>query len=141
MKVLKGVLYWLWQCTYGVLMTAIGAVVVLVLICCGCKPKRFHYNIYIEVGKNWGGVNLGAFFLTCKGAGLSTRQHEAGHGLQNLWWGILFPFVIAIPSAVRYWYREWYYKHKYPVTKKTLPEYDAIWFEGQATRLGQKYFN
>ena len=60
MKVLKGILYWLWQCTYGVLMTAIGAVVVLVLICCGCKPKRFHYNIYIEVGKNWGGVNLGA---------------------------------------------------------------------------------
>jgi hypothetical protein len=33
----------------------------------------------------------------------------------------LFPFVIAIPSAIRYWYRNW------ALTKgKELPDYDAI---------------
>lgn len=141
MKVLKGILYWLWQCTYGIVMTSIGAIVILVLICCGYKPKRFHYNIYIEVGNGWGGLELGAFFICCKNSSVSTKQHEAGHALQNLWWGLLFPFVIWIPSAVRYWYRKWYYKYKYPQNQKPLPEYDAIWFEGQATRLGKKYFD
>lgn len=32
--------------------------------------------------------------------------HEYGHGIQHLWWGPLFPFVIGIPSAARYWLRE-----------------------------------
>lgn len=48
------------------------------------------------------------------------------------------PFVICIPSAIRYWYREfiWHFnKEKF----NKLPEYDAIWFEGQATKWGKKY--
>ena len=43
------------------------------------------------------------------------------------------PFVICIPSAARYWYREylWHFnKEKY----RKLPPYDSIWFEGQATK-------
>lgn len=42
------------------------------------------------------------------------------------------PFVIAIPSMIRYWYREIIWRkdrQKY----YQLPKYDAIWFEGQAT--------
>ena len=48
------------------------------------------------------------------------------------------PFVICIPSAIRYWYREFIWhcnKEKF----NKLPEYDAIWFEGQATKWGKKY--
>jgi hypothetical protein len=58
--------------------------------------------------------------------------------LQNLIWGPLFPFVIAIPSAIRYWYRElkYYRKGLYPDT-----DYDSIWFEGQATKWGNKVYN
>lgn len=63
--------------------------------------------------------------------------HEAGHGLQNIVWGFLFPFVVCIPSAIRYWYRELKYHRKH-IKPKT--EYDDIWFEGQATRWGHIYY-
>lgn len=45
------------------------------------------------------------------------------------------PFVVCIPSAIRYWYFEFYRRkhNKFPC------EYDAIWFEGQASRWGKKY--
>lgn len=62
------------------------------------------------------------------------RSHECGHGLQNIILGPLFPFVIAIPSAIKYQYYNRCYKNE----KETRP-YDSIWFEGQATRWGQKY--
>lgn len=44
--------------------------------------------------------------------------------------------VVALPSVIRYWIREIQYKCKKP--PKT--DYDAIWFEGQATKSGLKYF-
>lgn len=45
-------------------------------------------------------------------------------------------FVITIPSAIRYWYRELKY-HRKGLVPPTM--YDDIWFEGQATRWGQTY--
>lgn len=48
------------------------------------------------------------------------------------------PFVICIPSAIRYWYREFILHFNREKFNK-LPEYDAIWFEGQATKWGKKY--
>ena len=137
MWVIKGVLFWLVSCTWGALMTLIGAVVALALIITGHRPNRFHYFIYFEVGENWGGFEVGAFFVVNKGAGLSIKQHEAGHGLQNIILGVFMPLVICIPSAIRYWRRE-YKIHK--GLAATLPPYDSIWFEGWATRLGKKHF-
>lgn len=49
------------------------------------------------------------------------------------------PFVIGLPSLIRAGYREHIRKkdiHRYA----KLPEYDAVWFEGQASRLGEKLF-
>lgn len=46
--------------------------------------------------------------------------------------------IVSIPSCIRYWWRE------YKIRKglgNTLPPYDRIWFEGWATRLGEKHFN
>lgn len=132
-------LYWFLSLTWGLPMTLIGFLVSAVLLLMGYKPKRFGYTFYFEVGKNWGGLELGAIFLISKGEPLETKQHEHGHGIQNLWWGPLMPFVVSIPSACRYWYREYLVrsgKKKY----YELPDYDSIWFEGQATRLGKKYF-
>ena len=118
-------------------MTLIGSIVALVLICFGYKPKRFHYNIYFEVGNGWGGLELGAFFLTCKNPSLHLKQHEAGHGIQNLILGVFTPFIVCIPSALRYWYRELRF-YRRGLTPKT--QYDDFWVEGWASRLGEKYF-
>lgn len=134
---MKKILYWIVSLTWGGLMTFIGLIVALVLLATGHKPYKFGYTFYFKVGKSWGGLELGGLFITDSNPSLHTLCHEQGHGLQNLWWGPLFPFVIGIPSAIRYWYREikYYKKGKQPPTT-----YDSIWFEGQASRLGEKYF-
>ena len=134
---MKKILYWIVSLTWGGLMTFIGLIVALVLLATGHKPYRFGYTFYFKVGKSWGGLELGGLFITDSNPSLHTLCHEHGHGLQNLWWGPLFPFVIGIPSAIRYWYREikYYRKGKVPPTT-----YDSIWFEGQASELGEKYF-
>lgn len=75
-------------------------------MCCGKKPKKFGWDIYINVGKSWGGLELGPFFLTDSWDSYSVKCHEHGHGFQNCILGPLFPFLVAIPSACRYWLRE-----------------------------------
>lgn len=43
------------------------------------------------------------------------------------------PFLVAIPSCIRYWYRELLVRSgekKYA----DLPDYDSVWFEGWATK-------
>lgn len=113
MERIKTVLYWLWSCTWGCIMTVIGAVVALGLLITGHKPEVFHYNVYFAFGTGWGGVNFGAFFFVAKTSDrLDIRQHEAGHGLQNLIYGPLMPFVVAIPSAFRCLLRDCTYTGK-----------------------------
>lgn len=130
-------LYYLIQFTWGLLMNIVGSLVFLVLIVFGKKkPQKFHNCWYIAVGERWGGLELGTFFLIDEDVNPYTMQHEAGHGLQNLIWGPLYPFVIGIPSAFRYHYRNFKFWVGIPV--KTF--YDEIWFEGQATRWGKKYY-
>lgn len=117
--------------TWGIPMTLIGCIVALILRAMGYKPKRYGYCWHFEVGERWGGVNLGIVFITSKNPSTHTKNHEHGHALQNCYWGFLFPFVIAIPSLVRYWY--------FILTpNKKHPPYDSIWFEGQATEWGDK---
>jgi hypothetical protein len=135
--ILKRILFYILSFTWGGIMSVIGLLVLLVTLPFG-KFGIYHGRIYKRIGKNWGGVELGCFFLCDENAGEHTMAHECGHGLQNCIWGPLFPFVIAIPSAVRYWYREFLRRHnkeKYYL----LPDYDAIWFEGQATKWGKEY--
>ena len=135
--ILKRILFYIISFTWGGIMTAIGLVVLLVTLPFG-KFGIYHGRIYKRIGKNWGGVELGCFFLCDNSADEYILAHESGHGLQNCLWGPLMPFVICIPSAIRYWYREfiWHFnKEKF----NKLPDYDAIWFEGQATKWGKKY--
>ena len=123
-------------------MTIIGLIVTAfcILFLKG-KVHKNGWSYIVEIGGNWGGLDLGAVAL-CGGYTTKTpdenwfqhtRRHEFGHSFQNIIWGPLFPFVIAIPSAIRYHYQNYR-------SKKGLPnkEYDAIWFEGQATRWGTK---
>ena len=133
--ILKRICFYILSFTWGIIMSFIGLILLLVLL----PMKRvhvFHGRLYGVIGKNWGGIALGCFFFVDDRTSTNTKAHEAGHGLQNAVLGPLFPFVVAIPSAIRYWYRELKYSRKH-ITPPTA--YDDIWFEGQATRLGKAY--
>jgi len=144
-KVLLAILFWFLSLTWGLLMTLIGLLVTaFAIIFLKGKVHRNGFSYIVEVGGNWGGLNLGAVSL-CGGYTTTcpdeewfqhTRRHEFGHGLQNCILGPLFPFLVAIPSAIRYHYQNYR-------SRKGLPnkEYDAIWFEGTATKYGTRAIN
>ena len=102
MLVFKRILFYIASFTWGALMSVVGAIITLVLLPFG-KQGIYHGRIYTEIGENWGGLELGCFFICSKNPDEHLKAHEAGHGLQNCLWGPLFPFVIMIPSAIRYW--------------------------------------
>ena len=149
LKPIKKILFVILSLTWGGIMTAIGMLAFLALSLYNIfifafrgKHLRMQYKynvLFIRIGQGWGGVNLGCVSVVCEDADDELMRHEAGHGIQNIIYGVLFPFIVAIPSFIRYWYRE--YK---VIVKKvdywSLPDYDSIWFEGQATRLGDKIY-
>ena len=102
MLVIKRILFYILSFTWGALMSVVGALTTLVLLPFG-KQHIYHGRVYTEIGKGWGGLELGCFFICCEEPNEQLLAHEAGHGLQNCLWGPLFPFVIMIPSAIRYW--------------------------------------
>lgn len=112
-KFLSYFVYWLIQCTWGIIMTVIGAIVALCLLVSGHKPKTLGPAVYFEFGEGWGGLSLGGFFFCSKDSPMSTKYRECGHGLQNLVLGPFMPFAICIPSAARYWL----YNFKTPLTR------------------------
>lgn len=132
--------YYLLSFTWGLPMTFVGLVVASVLALTGCTPKIYAYSLYFEIGQNWGGVNLGLVFVCQKNASSETKIHEHGHGVQNCYLGPLMPFVVCVPSAIRYWYRRFIERHN-PEKYKSLPGYYSIWFEKQASLLGNELIN
>ena len=106
MKVLKSIGFWFLSFTWGIIMTALGLLITVALIVIEKQPKTFHHYVRIEIGKSWGGFNMGPFIVTSENPTLYTKQHEAGHGIQNIMFGPLMPFIVSIPSAIRYWFRE-----------------------------------
>lgn len=125
-------LFYILSFIWGLPMTIIGLIAAFVLTLAGYHYQRRGWCYYFEVGCNWGGVNLGLVCITSVGVSEHTKNHEHGHALQNCIWGPLMPFVIAIPSAIRYNYRELQTKMgNLPTT-----EYDDIWFEDQASKWG-----
>lgn len=103
MKIFKKVMFYVLSCTWGIILTIMGAVVALALLITGHKPHKFYNSVYFRVGDNWGGFEMGPFFIIDKQGDLPTKQHEAGHGIQNIVLGPLMPFVVSIPSATRWW--------------------------------------
>ena len=126
--------FYLLSFTWGLPLTLIGCITAVILLAAGHKPKRYGYCWHFEVGERWGGVNFGAVFITAKNPSAHTKKHEHGHAIQNCYFGILTPFIVTIPSAMRYWYR------RLTPHKKHAP-YDSIWFEAQATEIGNRFFN
>ncbi len=136
---LKKVLFWAVQLTWGLLVNILGGLIFVVLYVLGHKPRRFAEMLYFEIGENWGGFNAGFVSVVCKNHSVHTLHHEHGHFIQNFFFGP-FMIFIQIASAIRYWYRV--YIGKINIDKlRTLPGYDSIWFEGQASSFGYKYCN
>ncbi len=119
-KILLGTLYWIWSLTWGALMTIPGLLVTgfCILFLHG-KP---HKN--------------GSYYGTSYWEEISA--HEFGHSLwhQHLLMGPLFPFLVGIPSACRYWYQR-IMQEKY---HKQFPAdwYNRFWAEADATKMGLK---
>ena len=185
---MKKFMYYLIQWTWGLPLNLIGAIVCLVCLCCKCQINKYRNGVEIIVPQNFGGVEFGMFFVRGKDCA-GVAPHEYGHGIQNLWWGPLFPFVITIPSATRYWIRQfktpkarrtfvclfifiitilcsiltvigftfgllpliiistlffaygiviwsWLRFKEIPDFEDKKTKYDDVWFEGQATKLG-----
>lgn len=131
MSILKCALYWIWGLCWDCILNTIGVIVALTLLISGHKPYIHGWGIYFTIGRGWGGLELGNFFLVNKNPSVQLLHHEFGHGIQGLIWGPLTPIIITIPSAIRYWYRR-FFGAKTP--------YDSIWFEGQATRWGTRTY-
>jgi len=119
-------------------MNLFGLIISFIFLISGHKPEKFGPYIYYRCKKLDGfGFEAGMFFVIGKTSD-SCKQHEGGHGLQNIIFGPLTPFIISIPSVIRYWYRDFKYYRKHIAPKNS---YDDIWFEGQATSWGKKYLN
>lgn len=149
-KVFLGVIWWLWQLTWGALLTYIGLIVTLFcIIFLKGKPHKNGFSYIVEVGGNWGGLELGAVALcgsySQKDKGCydpawyqHTRKHEFGHNVQQLIFGPLQLFIVGIPSICRYWYQVIAEKHGKQFSDDW---YDSAWFEGTATRWGTKWID
>lgn len=137
-QVLPNVKYkWLWwvlQFTWSLPMTLFGCIVALVLICRKKKPVKYGWCYCFELDVNWG-LEMGIFFIAPKKS-KSTKNHEHGHAIQNIYLGPFAVTVVSLPSCIRFWIREWKMK-KHPEIK--LESYDKAWFEGQATKSGRAF--
>lgn len=131
-------LYYFLACTWGILMTVAGLLVsgILYIIKLFAKDKvkitfkPYHLIYSISVGPDyWGGCELGLCFLRDQKSVDSINAHEFGHTFQNCLFGPLFPFIVAIPSASRWWARELN-------PNKNFAPYDSAWFEDAATQCG-----
>lgn len=131
----KKYLYFFLNFTWGLLLTLLGYFLMLILLPFG-RIRRYGYTLYLEFNKrtDWG-FSLGTVFFVGKQADKSMKEHEFGHTVQNAILGPFMIFLVAIPSVIRFWYRNYLYSRgKHPKTT-----YDSIWFEGSATYIGLRH--
>lgn len=137
-KIISYLVFYILQFSYGIIMNVIGLLVAIFMLLTFHKPHKFGPSVvFITKIMNGSGISFGMFFLVGEEYDDYVIHHESGHGIQNIIFGPLFLFLVGIPSIIRYWYREFKYYRK-GLDPKT--EYDDIWFEGQATKLGKKIY-
>lgn len=131
--VLRKVLYYILNFTWGIFMTLLGYILLIILWPFGKIKCYDRYTLYLEFRWNTGwGFSIGTVFFITKNPSQSLLDHEFGHTVQNAIYGPLTPFLVMIPSVIRYHYRNIKIKNK----KNPINSYDDIWFEGTATHLG-----
>ena len=116
-------LFYFLSFTWGILINIFGLAAAGIMHLIGKTPERYKGSIVYKIGRNWGGLNLGVFSFVSENASQHTLDHEFGHAIQNVIYGPLYPFIVAIPSFIRYHYRN-------NSKKPSQTKYDAKWFEG-----------
>jgi hypothetical protein len=134
-RVIKKTFYYSIQWTWGILMNLIGLGAFIIAKINKWPIENYRNATAIYHPTLCGGMSLGSFLIIGKGCKKRTASHEYGHSIQNMQWGPLMPFVIGIPTIVRYCYRKLKYNKKNlaPPTK-----YEEVWFEKQATEYGRR---
>ena len=121
------------QWTKGWALSLVGLIVYGVLRLFRQKPKDYKGICpYFEIGKKWGGLEMGWFFICGKNCSDALKRHEIGHSIQNAAVGGLKMLWYSTCSAIRYWWRK---------IKKPKTSYNSWWFEKQATEIGRAYVN
>ena len=128
-------LYWILQFTWNLIPNIIYFLILVVVL--AIKHKKIQILdqfLIIFIGNNWRGVSLSLRALVANNMGEEwtkhTIYHERGHAYQAAMGGILFLFVVAIPSVIRW------IIHKY---KKF--EYESVRFEHSASAIGEYLFH
>ena len=129
-------LYYLIQFTWGMFANLLGVILATILICFGFRPYWYGRNFSFALPIN-SGMSLEIFLFGPENASTNLKNHEHGHSIQNLYFGPLFLGMVAIPSVTRFWVRELRIKKG----EKLKTKYDDIWFEGQASKTGDKFMN
>jgi hypothetical protein len=104
-KILRAILFYLWQFTYGLIQNLVGLVMLIVYKSKGAESEWYHNALITYIDKkNFGGISLGMFIFINKsreGDRLNdTKIHEYGHTIQSLILGPLYFLVIGIPSVI-----------------------------------------
>jgi len=145
MKKENKLLFYLSILTWGLPYTIISFLVFLFIIIFLRKKvesiKVVHGRLQVAyISENLGGASFGFFYLI--GADIKNsahvNQHELGHTIQLKWYGPFFIYI-ALHSVIRAGLWDRLYDRHYKKYGKYL-DYDGIWFEGQATKLGEQYF-
>lgn len=142
---MKCILYCVWQCTWGILQTFLGAVLYLLHI---RERHCFYHGAVITEWKNASSVSLGMFVFVTKEPyfydklsddytkeELSQRLlvHEYGHTIQSLILGPLYLIVMGIPSTI------WGFLPSLNKKRKEKQiSYFSFFTESWANRLGEK---
>ena len=95
---MKKFLFVLWQCTWGLPQTLLGAIVFLKYIRC---PHKIYRGCIDTRWNSRGGMSLGLFIFTPKEEDdrrSMVRVHEYGHCIQSLLLGPLYLIIIGIIS-------------------------------------------
>ena len=124
-------LYYLLNFTWGLLANILGGLITLALSF--IKPTIHKGCVKTSIGTWWGGFSLGIFYVRDRYSSDSVDYHEIGHSYQNAMYGVLWLFIVAIPSMIRYFYQVYIA----PKLNKMVNAYDLIWFEGSATTIGE----
>ena len=124
---LKKKTFYILSFTWGLPLSVIGLIVCCALMAVGYRPKKYGHCYYIEIGKDWGGLEFGWFFLVNKNPSSFIKRHELGHGYQNACiFGWLMP-ILWLMSAARY------------LAKNLLKmdiDYYSWWYESDANDIG-----
>lgn len=103
----------------------------------GAQAAQVWLHDLFRSKKASGAFSCGPFTVTPPYQSRGLLSHEAGHAIQNIMYGPLMPFIVSLPSVIRFYHRARIQK-KNPQAQ--LSDYDSIWFEAQATKLGIRHF-